>query len=442
MRAWGVTPITPPPPPPQPPTIRLSDSFSVVMTLFHCIIEARVRIGDKFISSMVKARDGSQVNVMATAENVPTPRCELEVSPDEYFRSQGYYALNAAIKTSFCDGTIPRVSLRCYMERFFNSPPLQAISPSVYLLMLIYLDRASASCPGFFLNSLNVHRMILGAFVVAAKYHEDEYVLQSQFAKHGGVTARELCDIERTFLKAMRYRCFVSKELFEMLEIDIMKEALQSSDFESVLDILRNEHIVGVDQAWASVNTNCDGSASGNYMVARAGCGGGGSVDQVGTKAQDMAVKIRAHSRALISCMFPGMPVDPTEEDAWTIRCGVGRMTAEQYQVYRSLLCIVVGLESEVGAIANMPTAWIQAFLPDYCLEKYKVMMLMGNSNANRRGITGMEVDEHHSTNIAKSAVSFLLNDNDPFEDLKLYPSGVVYTAAQQCGGKSLLMQW
>ncbi len=397
------------------------------MTLFHCIIEARVKIGDQFISAMVKARDGNHANIIATAHNVPTPRCTLQVSEAEYFRSQGYYALNAAIKTSFCDGTIPRVSLRSYMERFFNSPPLQAISPSVYLLMLVYLDRASACCPGFFLNSLNVHRMILGAFVVAAKYHEDEYVLQSQFAKHGGVTAKELCDIERTFLKAMRYKCFISKEQFEMLEIDIMKEALDTAeDYDSVLEMIRNEHIVGVEQAMQGVSGECETgpktSEFANYMGA----------EEFTKSSRDKAMKVSAHSRALISCMFPGMPVEPTEEDTWTMRCGAARMTQEQYEVYRNLLCMVVGLNARLAGIGKMPVAWIQAMMPEYYSGERKY------GGMNRKQV---EV-EHHSTNIAKSAVSFLLNDNDPFEDLKVYPGGVVYTAAQQCGGKSLLMQW
>lgn len=69
-------------------------------------------------------------------------------------------------------------------------------SPSTFIYALILIDRVLEYNPGFVLHSQNVHRILLAANVVAAKYLDDFFYKNSFYANVGGVPLRLLNELE------------------------------------------------------------------------------------------------------------------------------------------------------------------------------------------------------------------------------------------------------
>lgn len=70
------------------------------------------------------------------------------------------------------------------MFKYMNS----SISTFVYALILI--DRIQEYNPNFILHHKNMHRLLLAANVVAAKYLDDFFYKNSFYANVGGVTLK------------------------------------------------------------------------------------------------------------------------------------------------------------------------------------------------------------------------------------------------------------
>jgi hypothetical protein len=57
---------------------------------------------------------------------------------------------------------------------------------------MILLDRIQTYNPNFIISSCNIHKLLLSAMVVAAKYWDDDSYLNSYYAKVGGLAVGEL----------------------------------------------------------------------------------------------------------------------------------------------------------------------------------------------------------------------------------------------------------
>jgi hypothetical protein len=103
-----------------------------------------------------------------------------------------------AAPSRFHSTRAPSISLKDYllrMNRYFQC------SPSCFVLALVYIDRALKQRPAQFLvDSLSVHRVVLSALVVAAKFFDDCYYSNAFYAKVGGVKVSELNALEVAFL--------------------------------------------------------------------------------------------------------------------------------------------------------------------------------------------------------------------------------------------------
>ncbi|KAF4652177.1 mitochondrial peripheral inner membrane protein [Perkinsus chesapeaki] len=94
-------------------------------------------------------------------------------------------------------------------------------SDEVFVLCLIYIDRAIKRDDTFAVSALNVHRLVLTALTIAAKFHDDIYYSNAFYARVGGVSVSELNTLELTLLKMMDWQCFVPTEEYEMYERSI-----------------------------------------------------------------------------------------------------------------------------------------------------------------------------------------------------------------------------
>lgn len=120
--------------------------------------------------------------------------------------------------TRFHSKTVPQMSIYGYLERL----TINAALPSPILLgMIAYVERFCKAHPALNLSCLTVHRIMLACSTVVTKSLSDCFWANKEYARIGGVCAREL-----TFLKL---------ELLEYLGWDIMLQTGQLAEIYSRL---------------------------------------------------------------------------------------------------------------------------------------------------------------------------------------------------------------
>lgn len=127
--------------------------------------------------------------------------------------------------TYFSAKAAPGLTIKAYLThliRVLGTPPANLI------LMMIYVERllqsltsaiaASGSSYPYLLTSLNAHRIVLTALILAHKYSMDVAYPFSLLAKVVGVSVTELKILESEFLNFIKYELFVSQDLYEKYE--------------------------------------------------------------------------------------------------------------------------------------------------------------------------------------------------------------------------------
>jgi hypothetical protein len=67
---------------------------------------------------------------------------------------------------------------------------------SIFIYALILLDRLQVYHPELILNRKNIHRLLLAANVISAKYQDDFFYRNSYYANVGGVSVALLNSLE------------------------------------------------------------------------------------------------------------------------------------------------------------------------------------------------------------------------------------------------------
>lgn len=114
--------------------------------------------------------------------------------------------------TRFDSHTAPTVSIGCYLERLRK---YFACSEECYVLALVYMERAGNTHPAMAACVLNIHRLLLIAVMIAAKFHDDVSWGSSHYAAVGGVNVKELNALEHAFLQALDWKLTVNAEEYE-----------------------------------------------------------------------------------------------------------------------------------------------------------------------------------------------------------------------------------
>ena len=73
----------------------------------------------------------------------------------------------------------------------------------------------------FRLNNFNVHKMVLTAILLAAKFQDDFYYDNKAFEFAGGVNAAHLHQLELEIFEKLDYNLYVSEEDYEELEMKL-----------------------------------------------------------------------------------------------------------------------------------------------------------------------------------------------------------------------------
>jgi hypothetical protein len=89
------------------------------------------------------------------------------------------------------------------------------------VLALVYIDRL-ISTNGLALTSLNVHRIVITAVMLAAKYFDDQYYNNAYYARVGGVPCNEVNTLELEMLFCCSFSLHVSTEVFERYFLELV----------------------------------------------------------------------------------------------------------------------------------------------------------------------------------------------------------------------------
>ena len=84
----------------------------------------------------------------------------------------------------------------------------------IIIIVLIYLDTICAKHK-INLNYYNIHKLIFGAFIVAIKFHEDEYYSMNYYSKLGGISKKEAINLEYEFMNLIDFKLFVNQQLYD-----------------------------------------------------------------------------------------------------------------------------------------------------------------------------------------------------------------------------------
>ena len=86
----------------------------------------------------------------------------------------------------------PQISIQAYLERIEK---YANCSPSCFVISVIYIDRLCRHSV-MSLSLLNIHRIIITAVCIAAKFLDDSYYPNLFFSQLGGIPLKELNNLE------------------------------------------------------------------------------------------------------------------------------------------------------------------------------------------------------------------------------------------------------
>jgi len=132
--------------------------------------------------------------------------------------------------TVFHGVAAPTISVAQYLERIFT---YANCSSSVFVMAYAYIDRFIELNPDVPVTGTCVHRLLVTAVLVAAKFLDDIYYSNAYYAKVGGIPTAELNALELELLQRLDFRLHISPERLEQycahLEGAAQQYAAQSS---------------------------------------------------------------------------------------------------------------------------------------------------------------------------------------------------------------------
>lgn len=100
-------------------------------------------------------------------------------------------------------------------------------SNECFILALIYIDRLIQR-NNFLLTELNVHRVVITAILLAAKFFDDAYYNNAYYSKVGGVLVSEMNGLEVDFLFRINFSLHVTPELFDKYKAELVAHSMHA----------------------------------------------------------------------------------------------------------------------------------------------------------------------------------------------------------------------
>lgn len=125
---------------------------------------------------------------------------------------------------SACSGKrIPKIGVNAYLQRLVKYVNVwmdedqgpESSGVRTLLVALIYVDRALNTDTSFVLSHGTMHRVFMGAMLVAVKFFEDEPISNRFWAQVGGVNLTEVNQIEAKICTTLNFDLNISRSLLE-----------------------------------------------------------------------------------------------------------------------------------------------------------------------------------------------------------------------------------
>lgn len=129
---------------------------------------------------------------------------------------------NGGNVTKFHALKAPGISIKQYLDRIHK---YASCSAECFILALIYIDRLIQR-NNFILSGLNVHRVVITAILLAAKFFDDAYYNNAYYAKVGGVLVSEMNGLEVEFLFRIDFSLHVTPEVFLKYQDELVSHAI------------------------------------------------------------------------------------------------------------------------------------------------------------------------------------------------------------------------
>ena len=136
-----------------------------------------------------------ELNISTILTEISGQNSNIEFNPDDPFSIM----------------TPPNVKLQYFIGRIKK---YTKIEKSTLIMILIYADRMCTTS-GIILNPYNIHRIILGCLLLAIKYNEDVYFTNEHYAKVGGISLKELNNLEHFSFQLLDYNLYVSEDIYD-----------------------------------------------------------------------------------------------------------------------------------------------------------------------------------------------------------------------------------
>jgi len=117
----------------------------------------------------------------------------------------------------------PGIDVRAYLERIAR---YSNCSEECFVMSLIYIDKfircSDEAGESFVLCTLNVHRLLITAVMIAAKFFDDHYYNNAYYAKIGGVARKEMNLLEVDFLFMINFNLSIKLSQYKIYNARLM----------------------------------------------------------------------------------------------------------------------------------------------------------------------------------------------------------------------------
>lgn len=113
----------------------------------------------------------------------------------------------------FHSSQLPSISIHDYIKRLRK---LFLCSEECFVIALVYIDKICKNNASVTVSDVTVHRLLVIAVVIAAKFHDDHFYSNKYYGKAGGLTTREINMLEALMLKGLNWRLLVTAQEYNL----------------------------------------------------------------------------------------------------------------------------------------------------------------------------------------------------------------------------------
>lgn len=194
---------------------------SLLKHILAVVLQERVSEGDNFLLYMPSHSTTSRFERTPLILPRPTTKAPQTVS---YYKKVFSFVFSP--RMSRFDMAEHNLNFFQYISQVYSET---MHSKEVLIITLIYLDRYTCNCPDNFMRSSNAMKLFGTAFMLAAKWHEDNSHFMAEYSYSLDFDPGETASLEREFLAGINYDLFVSEREFLIAKEKLLAAALDSS---------------------------------------------------------------------------------------------------------------------------------------------------------------------------------------------------------------------